>query len=77
MSDALRAKAKEVVSAIRSVNRSNHQLVNVPGEDQPCYWQRQEWIDWMLDLASELELVAAASEPDDNSLDITDSEGQQ
>lgn len=61
MSEALRAKASEVVSAIRSVNRSRNQQVMVDGDDQPCYWQRKEWIDWMLDLAKELELEVAAS----------------
>ena len=55
MSDPLKEKAKEVVSAIRSVNRSRNQQVMIDGDDQPCYWQRKEWIEWMLELADELE----------------------
>lgn len=62
--DALRDKAKEVVSAIRSINRSRHQQVPsvITGDDEPCYWQRKEWIDWMLELASELETAASGSD---------------
>lgn len=28
--------------------------------DDPAYWQRKEWVDWILDLAYELELEASA-----------------
>ena len=55
MSDTLKEKAREVVSAIRSINRSSSEEVMIYGDDQPCYWQRKEWIEWMLELASELE----------------------
>lgn len=61
--DAFKEKALEVVSAIRSVNREGQHIVRIEGDDDPCYWQRKEWIDWMLDLAFELELEANASAP--------------
>lgn len=60
MTDKLKSKALEVVSAIRSINRSRAHQVDVSGDDSPCYWQRDKWIKWMLELASELEVEAKA-----------------
>ena len=55
MSDELREKAKEVVSAIRSINKSPHHLVVIDEDEDPCYWQREEWVEWILEMADELE----------------------
>lgn len=49
----------ELVSAVRSINRGRHHEVFVPGDDEPQYRQRKEWIDWVLSLCDE----ASASEP--------------
>jgi hypothetical protein len=49
----------ELTSAMRSINRSKHHEVFVPGDDEPQYRQRKEWIDWVLSLCDE----ASASEP--------------
>lgn len=50
-------KSKELIRAIRSVNRSKNQ--EVPREqhhdDAPRYWQRKEWVDWVLSIADEAE----------------------
>jgi hypothetical protein len=40
-----------LVSAVRSVNKSSQHKVVVMGDDEPCYYQRKEWIDWVLELA--------------------------
>ncbi|MCF5043656.1 hypothetical protein GIW79_24695 [Pseudomonas sp. PA-7-1E] len=40
----------ELVSAVRSINRSPHYMVNAIDDDQPQYRQRKEWIDWVLGL---------------------------
>ncbi len=48
-------KLKELASAINSINRHECHLVpeEITGDDEPCYWQRKEWIEWMLELAEE------------------------
>ncbi|WP_462402231.1 Lar family restriction alleviation protein [Pseudomonas sp. Marseille-QA0332] len=56
--DALRAQLDELVSAVRSINYGPAHAVQVPGDDEPCYAQRKEWIDWLLGLC-----VAASAEP--------------
>lgn len=50
-------KCKQLVSAVRSLNRSKSHEVPKPitGDGEPCYWQRKEWIDWVLELADEAE----------------------
>ncbi|MGY4639004.1 hypothetical protein [Pseudomonas sp. TE24901] len=40
----------ELVSAVRSINRSPHHMVKAIDDDQPQYRQRKEWIDWVLEL---------------------------
>lgn len=42
----------ELTSAIRSINRAPHHIAKGVDDDEPCYLQRKEWIDWILDLAS-------------------------
>lgn len=49
----------ELISGIRSINRSKHQRVMVDGDDEPCYWQRGEWVEWILQLADEAESSVA------------------
>ena len=41
---------EELVSAVRSINRSPHYMVKAIDDDQPQYRQRKEWIDWVLEL---------------------------
>jgi|SRR5690554_2418761 len=47
----------EFVSAVRSINRSSHHAIQIPGDDQPCFWQRKEWIDWIFELADKVEVA--------------------
>ncbi len=58
-------RVKELVSAINTINRSKHHEVpeSITGDDEPCYWQRKEWVDWILELANEADdLDACGSE---------------
>lgn len=48
--NALRAQLGELVSAVRSINHGRHYEVEVPGDDEPQYRQRKEWVDWVLSL---------------------------
>lgn len=43
----------ELISAVRSINRGKHHEVLVPGDDEPQYRQRKEWVDWVLGLCDE------------------------
>lgn len=56
--DTLRAQLAELVSAVRSINYGSAHAVQVPGDDEPCYPQRKEWIEWLLGLCE-----AASAEP--------------
>ncbi|KAE9648043.1 hypothetical protein EJA70_02990 [Pseudomonas sp. PB103] len=42
----------ELVSAVRSINHAKHHEVLLPGDDEPQYPQRKEWVDWILGLCS-------------------------
>ncbi|MDF2797126.1 MAG: hypothetical protein K0S85_4879 [Pseudomonas orientalis] len=48
--DDLGASLKDLISAVRSINRSPAYKVTVIGDDEPQYRQRKEWIDWVLEL---------------------------
>lgn len=48
-------KVHELVSAVRSINRAKHHIAKGVDDDEPCYWQRKEWIDWVLSLCDEIE----------------------
>ncbi len=41
---------RELVSAVRSINRSPQYKVMAIDDDEPQYRQRKEWIDWVLGL---------------------------
>lgn len=40
----------ELISAVRSINRSPQYKVMAIDDDEPQYRQRKEWIDWVLGL---------------------------
>ena len=48
----LRESHKELVDAITSINHSKAHEIMIGLDDQPCYWQRKEWVDWLLGLAN-------------------------
>lgn len=58
--DAVLVEAlKELVSAVRSINRSGHHQIQLPADSEPVYWQRKEWIDWILGLADSADAALA------------------
>jgi len=48
---------KSLIGGIRSINKSDHHKVNIEGDDEPCYWQREEWIKWILEEADKAEEI--------------------
>jgi hypothetical protein len=46
---------RELISGVRTINWSPQHKINIPHDDEPCYWQRKEWIDWVLELADAAE----------------------
>jgi hypothetical protein len=36
----------DLISVTRSINNGKQHEIRLPGEDEPCYWQRKEWVDW-------------------------------
>jgi|GEM_PF-6969868 len=48
---------QQLISGIRTVNRGRCSEVPqaITGDESPCYWQRKEWIDWILELADSAE----------------------
>jgi hypothetical protein len=52
---------KELISGVRTINRSPQHKINIPHDDESCYWQRKEWIDWVLELADAAEKEADLS----------------
>nr|WP_193069118.1 hypothetical protein [Pseudomonas fluorescens] len=58
--DTLRAQLTELLSAVRSINHGRRYEVKVPGDDEPQYRQRKEWVDWVLSLC---DTASASVEP--------------
>lgn len=54
--DADKKRIAELVSAIGSINHGKHHEVMIPGDDEPVYWQRKEWVEWILELAAGINL---------------------
>lgn len=52
-------EARRLAVGVRTINRrEGHQVPeSVTGDDEPCYWQRSEWIDYIFDLCENVESV--------------------
>lgn len=57
---ALVEALKELISAAQSVNCSRHHRVAVAADDAPCYWQRKEWVDWLVESGKSASAALAA-----------------
>ncbi|MAC14238.1 MAG: hypothetical protein CL539_06105 [Alcanivorax sp.] len=55
---------RDLISGTRSINRAAHHLVRVEGDSEPCFYQRGEWIKWILELADTAENAVSAPSPD-------------
>lgn len=56
---ALVEALKELVSAVRSINRSRRHQIRLPVDSEPVYWQRKAWIDRVLGLADSADAALA------------------
>lgn len=45
---AVRAQLTELVRAVRSIRFGPAHAIHVRGDDEPCYPQRKEWVEWLL-----------------------------
>ena len=48
-SAALIEAVRDLIGAANSVNRSRMHEVRGHDDDQPRYWQRKEWVDWLVE----------------------------
>lgn len=48
-SPALIEAVRDLIGAANSVNRSRMYEVRGHDDDQPRYWQRKEWVDWLVE----------------------------
>ncbi len=46
---------KRLISGIRTINKSEWHEIKIGEDDDPCYWQRKEWVDWILKEADNAE----------------------
>lgn len=55
----LKEESKRLTSGVRTINRKASHLVpeSVSGDDEPCYWQRGEWIDYIFELVENVEIL--------------------
>jgi len=61
--DCATEQLQSLISAVRSINhgpRHSHQL---PGNDEPCYLQRKEWVEWILGICDEAEAALKLNTP--------------
>jgi len=50
----IRQSIASLVGAISSINRMPQHEVFVPEDEEPCYWQRKEWVDWIYEISQEI-----------------------
>ncbi|WP_455233396.1 hypothetical protein [Geopseudomonas aromaticivorans] len=55
----VRAALAELISAVRSVNAGPQHRVAAGPDGDPCYLQRQEWVEWVLSLCDQADAVLA------------------
>ncbi|MBA6133252.1 hypothetical protein [Pseudomonas juntendi] len=70
-STKLRAQLAELVSAVRSINFGPAHAIQMRGDDEPCYPQRKEWIEWLLELCEATSVEPSASAGSDPWLPLT------
>ncbi len=53
----LSASLKDLIGVVNTVNRSRHHEIKMDDDDDPCYWQRKEWIEYLMEMVSAAEDV--------------------
>ncbi|MFK4131923.1 hypothetical protein ACI2KR_06465 [Pseudomonas luteola] len=61
--DALKDRLRGLVNAVRTVNRGHAYKVMINGVDGQCFWQREGWVEYVLDLCNEAEPLIQNNEP--------------
>lgn len=51
----VRGLLRELIGAVRTINHGPQHKIMVKGDDQPRYWQRQEWVVYLLNICNEAE----------------------
>lgn len=60
---SLREQLGALIAAVGSINRGPAHAVLIEGDDQPCYWQRKGWIDYVLGLCADASPAARGFDP--------------
>lgn len=55
--DELARALNSLIGATTSVNRHSQHKVFIDGDEEPCYWQRREWVDYLLEEADKARKV--------------------
>ncbi|WP_223228852.1 hypothetical protein [Salmonella enterica] len=53
----LSASLKDLIGVVNTVNRSRHHEIKMDDDDDPYYWQRKEWIEYLMETVSAAEDV--------------------
>lgn len=53
--ESARGLLRELISAVRTINQGPRHAIMIKGDDEPCYWQRKEWVEYVLGLCTEAE----------------------
>lgn len=62
-SAALIEAVRDLIGAANSVNRSRMHEVRGHDDDQPRYWQRKEWVDWLVENGEKAQQALGALPP--------------
>lgn len=57
----LSAALKDLIGVVNTVNRSRHHEIKMDDDDEPCYWQRKEWIEYLMETVNAAESVYRAA----------------
>lgn len=52
---------KDLTGVVNTVNRSRHHEIKMDDDDDPCYWRRKEWIEYLMETVSAAEGVYRAA----------------
>lgn len=73
-------QALSFVRAVQTINRTRYEKVYPHGNDSdPCYWQTQEWVNWIMELSVQLEqsLSELIKQRNGSMIKATDTTGQK
>jgi len=73
-------QALSFVRAVQTMNRTRYEKVYPHGDgSDPCYWQTQEWVNWIMELSGQLEqtLSELIKQKNGSMIMTTDTTGQK